>query len=75
MTKTYVLNFNLEEWVKYLEIEANNEEEALEKLGSMTTQEIFNNACCSDCPCITDIDVYCLDDEDDEDDVDEEDEE
>ena len=38
--KTYILNFNIEDWCKHLEIEAENEQEAEEKLYRMTTEEI-----------------------------------
>ena len=43
---TVNLNFNLSAWIKELLIEAASEEEAIEKLKSMTLSEIINDETC-----------------------------
>ena len=78
---TYTFDFNLSAWIRGLEIEADNEEEAREKLYAMKVEDIIDEGYCSNFD-ITDIDVesdeeYIEEEEyyDDEDEDYEEDEE
>lgn len=76
---TYTFDFNLSAWIRGLEIEADNEEEAREKLYSMRVGNIIDEGYCSNFD-ITDVDVesdeeYDDDDEYDDDEDYEEDEE
>ena len=60
---TINLNFNLNAWIKELQIEAVSEEAAIEKLKSMTLSEIINDETCvaaSEVD-ILDIDIEILD--------------
>ena len=69
---TYTFDFNLEAWIDGLEIEADSEEEAFEKLRTMSFEDIVDQGYCKRHD-ISDIDVDCdeypedddLDDEED----------
>lgn len=67
---TYTFDFNLSAWIRGLEIEADNEEEAREKLYSMRIGNIIDEGYCSNFD-ITDVDVESdeeyIEDEDDDD--------
>lgn len=63
---TYTFDFNLSAWIRGLEIEADNEEEAREKLYSMRVGNIVDEGYCSNFD-ITDVDV-----ESDEEDIEDE---
>lgn len=76
---TYTFDFNLSAWIRGLEIEADSEEEAREKLNAMSIDDIVDLGYCSNFD-ITSVDVesdeeYIYDDEDDDDLYDDEDEE
>ena len=76
---TYTFDFNLSAWIRGLEIEADSEEEAREKLYSMRVGNIIDEGYCSNFD-ISDVDVESdeehIEDEEDEDDLyDDEDEE
>lgn len=76
---TYTFDFNLSAWIRGLEIEADSEEEAREKLNAMKIEDIVDLGYCSNFD-ITSVDVesdeeYIYDDEDDDDLYDDEDEE
>ena len=76
---TYTFDFNLSAWIRGLEIEADSEEEAREKLYSMRVGNIIDEGYCSNFD-ITDVDVESdeeyIEDEEDEDELyDDEDEE
>ena len=76
---TYTFDFNLSAWIRGLEIEADSEEEAREKLNAMNIDDIVDLGYCSNFD-ITSVDVesdeeYIYDDEDDDDLYDDEDEE
>lgn len=60
---TVNLNFNISAWIKELLIEAASEEEAIEKLKSMTLSEIINDGTCLAAPevNISDIDAEIFD--------------
>ena len=67
---TYTFDFNLSAWIRGLEIEADSEEEAREKLNAMSIDDIVDLGYCSNFD-ITSVDVesdeeYIYDDEDDE---------
>ena len=66
---TYTFDFNLEAWINGLEIEADSEEEAFEKLRTMSFEDIVDQGYCKRHD-ISDIDVESDDDypEDDEED-------
>lgn len=70
---TYTFDFNLEAWVRRLEIEADSYEEAFNKLNSLSLGDIASKGYCEDTS-IKDID-YESDEDDDTDDEDEEDDE
>lgn len=53
----YILSFNIEDWCKHLEIEADSPEEAENKLYAMTTEEIVNQGCMYGVFRITDLDI------------------
>ena len=76
---TYTFDFNLSAWIRGLEIEADSEEEAREKLYSMRVGNIIDEGYCSNFD-ISDVDVESdeeyIEDEEDEDELyDDEDEE
>lgn len=76
---TYTFDFNLSAWIRNLEIEADSEEEATEKLNAMKVEDIVDLGYCSNFD-ITSVDVesdeeYVEDDDDYEDEDYEEDEE
>lgn len=53
----YVLSFNIEDWCKHLEIEADSPEEAENKLYAMTTEEIVTKGCMYGVYAIKDLEV------------------
>lgn len=67
---TYTFDFNLSAWIRGLEIEADNEDEAREKLYAMKVADIIDEGYCSNFD-ITDVDVESdeeyIEDEDDDD--------
>lgn len=67
---TYTFDFNLSAWIRGLEIEADNKDEAREKLYAMKVEDIIDEGYCSNFD-ITDIDVESdeeyIEDEDDDD--------
>ena len=66
---TYTFDFNLSAWIRGLEIEADSEEEAREKLNAMSIADIVDLGYCSNFD-ITSVDVESdeeyIEDEDDE---------
>ena len=66
---TYTFDFNLSAWIRGLEIEADSEEEAREKLNAMSIDDIVDLGYCSNFD-ITSVDVESdeeyIEDEDDE---------
>ena len=58
--KTYRLDFNLEAWIQHLEIEADSEEEAKEKLYKMTLEEILEEGAIVEDTAISDIDCEVI---------------
>ena len=71
---TYTFDFNLSAWIRNLEIEADSEEEATEKLNAMKIEDIVDLGYCSNFD-ITSVDVESDEEEiEDEDDDDYEDE-
>ena len=70
---TYTFDFDLDAWIRNLEIEADNKEEALEKLNKMSFSDIVDEGYCqrfdiSDIDCTSDEEEEPEDDEDEEDD-------
>lgn len=67
---TYTFDFNLSAWIRGLEIEADSEEEAREKLNAMRIGDIVDLGYCSNFD-ITSVDVESdeeyIEDEDDDD--------
>lgn len=67
---TYTFDFNLSAWIRNLEIEADSEEEATEKLNAMKVEDIVDLGYCSNFD-ITSVDVESdeeyVEDEDDDD--------
>ena len=61
----FIFDFNLSVWVQNVEVEADNYEEAVEKLGRMTAYDIVDEGYVKNSD-ITDLD-YEVEDEDDED--------
>ena len=53
--KTYKLDFNLSAWIQGVEIEAENKEEALNKLMNMSVEEMLESGVIKDCD-FSDID-------------------
>lgn len=67
---TYTFDFNLSAWIRNLEIEADSEEEATEKLNAMKIEDIVDLGYCSNFD-ITSVDVesdeeYVEDENDDD---------
>ena len=53
-----ILNFNLEAWIKHLELEASSEEDAIKKLMGMTLSDIMNEGAVADsCMKITELET------------------
>lgn len=69
MSKKYTFDFNLEAWVAGVEIEADSYDEALDKLNTMTGEELLENGYIKQ----SEISSIDCDVEDDEDDYDEDD--
>ena len=67
---TYTFDFNLSAWIRNLDIEADSEEEAMEKLNEMKIEDIVDLGYCSNFD-ITSVDVESdeeyIEDEDDDD--------
>ena len=61
--KNYIFDLDLDVWVQGIEIEANNKEEALEKLKGMSVEELINNGYVKD---FNLSDVDCDEEDDDE---------
>lgn len=69
MNKKFIFDFDLDLWIKNLEIEADNLEEAKEKLSEMSVRDIIDNSSIRDFSISTlDCSVEEEDDEDEEDD-------
>lgn len=72
MNKKFVFDFDLDLWIKNLEIEADNLEEAKEKLCDMSVRDIIDNASIRDFSISTlDCSVEDDDEEEDDDDIEE----
>ena len=56
---TYTFDFDLDAWIRHLEIEADNKDEALEKLNKMSFSDIVDEGYCQRFD-ITDIDLKPL---------------
>lgn len=71
---TYTFNFDLDAWIRNIEIEADSEEEAMEKLNAMTFEDIVDQGYCKMFD-IENVDVESDEEYDEDDDDYEEDEE
>ena len=66
---TYTFNFDLDAWIRNIEIEADSEEEAMEKLNAMKFEDIVDQGYCSMFD-ITNVDVESDEEYDDDDEYD-----
>ena len=57
MEKTYVFDFNIQDWCKWLEIEASSKEEAIKKFQSMSTEDIVSKGIMYNVATVTDLDI------------------
>lgn len=70
---TYTFNFDLDAWIRNIEIEADSEEEAMEKLNAMKFEDIVDQGYCSMFD-IENVDVESDEEYDEDDDWEDDDE-